>query len=945
MSEEYDLDSSKVYSFKTIFRIFLKTGKKRIIITLLTSIILFVILSAFLMTWFSYRYRSFNDNIETRNPWRKDGFTSFSESSVRTVPFSLGDSYFVNEITSVKNTLNLIAPDIFSNYTAALSTKVYFYENDSLPVHRFNVVTLDNLSYNILSNSLTDGRVPVNTSEVLYYKQNTNVTFTINDTLGIKGIQSTSAYTQNVTVVGTIENVEEVLYTNGLSYDVVEGLIGNGSDNSTEEVFITNYHYFYQILNDFPAYNGRFAFGIDFNYQIIASHIRKIPIYLQNFWGYYDTYFDVEFCQDLFQVLDSFDKEWRIETLRILSCGIPIIIIFSLICVETLKNGSFELESKFKLMKTQGMEFKTISRIILLENIIFSSAGLLIGLLLGFFIGYFIFLGFGSNNFSDYFSLLLEPVIPISLFILFFVFLIGGFLLENTLAKKAVILTPSFYKSKRKGGIRRFISAQEVILLLIGLGFIGIGFTGMALLNNSLGITPVSNYHITLVFWLLAVVGALFILIAVFLSLSRLVILLWRYIGRKAWETKRNYLTLSMKHLSLQSKNYQRAIMIVFILSLGLTPGIIIHHSVNDHVHIEAQLAIGYTDLTIADWTIYSDELRENITALEGIERVTEVSRYPISTYDIFSKSVFFQGYALMLQNVTEFIAVVNEDLYDLTDYTKEEITLLANNSTCFASSKYAKKNKLSFGVDFIPEFLNPDLGLFNVTLIHDFDVFPLMFKDDSNIFTTWFERGDFVVNSETMDALRAAANLNTISFPTSYLLMKTTQDANITRIKEELLNNYDLIAKTKDDAEQEIREEISSFGTTFLVIATLLTVFSVLFYGFITARNIYYQRVRIVESQYQVGAKRNQIIISFTLEFLLIIFLPIMIGMLLTYPLVKFLPPYLLNIQQEHFRFSPWLPWWLVLLLILFGYMIIIGGWLMEMIPLVRSYRPIKQE
>jgi len=175
--------------------------------------------------------------------------------------------------------------------------------------------------------------------------------------------------------------------------------------------------------------------------------------------------------------------------------------------------------------------------------------------------------------------------------------------------------------------------------------------------------------------------------------------------------------------------------------------------------------------------------------------------------------------------------------------------------------------------------------------------------------------------------------------------LIKLSYDANITQVRNELLVKYGLKTNTNTDVENQINTDISTFGLNYFVIATIVTILIAIFYGFITARNIYTERVRIIESEYQIGAKKRQIWASFTIELMLIIAIPLALSFGATIPILNRVSGPLLNIPQIFLKFKPWLPWWLTLIIVLLCYVTLTGGWLMEMIPSVRRYRPIKQE
>ncbi|MHA1210918.1 MAG: FtsX-like permease family protein [Candidatus Heimdallarchaeota archaeon] len=951
MSNESDLNSATKYSFKSVFRIFIKTGKKRLVLTTLTGVILFLVLSSFFMAWYSYRYTSFYQYIDTYHDWQKDGTTSYFSSEFVDHSFNLSNNYLDRQVTTNISRLNSIMPNVYNNHTAALSTILYHYVSEpQAAVYDHFLVTFDDLAYTVLSNSLVEGRLPTNASEIVVYRQSTNFTITLNDVIGLRGVNNNIfAYNQNLTVVGIVEDVEDQLYAAGFSYNILRRATSS-TINDLELILFTSTDFYFDIINTYSSYRGYFTFCIDFVYQFDVHHIRKTTEYLQAFYTP-DPYgqFDYHFCSDLRNALDGFEFKWFMDTINVFICSLPLIMLFGIVCAETFKIGTHDLESKFRLMKIQGMEYKTIKRMLLLENLIFSSIGILIGSIAGFFVGYFIFLGFGYNSIADYFFSLLEPIIPISLILLYLLFFVGGYFIENSLAKKTAKLTTTRYTGKRKGRFRRFLRAQEIVMLIPGFSLAGIGFVGILLLNLvDYNLFMFSIEKLYLGFAFIIAIGGLFLLTSIFLLLARVVMILWSFIGRKIWSSTKSFATLSLKHLSIYSNNYQRAIIVVFIISLGITPGLVSSRSVNDHIAIEADFRAGFSDLVIGNWDAYYRNIRSNITEIEGIENLAEITMYTVSNYYMtdYNDPNNFLGTLLSITNITNFLDVVDDELFELTSYTKEDIIALEVNNTSLVSKYYVKELTMLNETTFKPIFINPSLiRSVNLTMVGQFEYFPFLQHIKRVIYNPWYTTGQFITSQDTWNNLKNYTGFSVFDYSLSHLLIKTTPEANLTFIKQELYQKFDLEAYTAADLEESMLANVSSFSVSFLIIAAVLTVLTSLFFGFITARNIYHQRLRIIESQYQIGAKRQQIWFSYTIELWFVILVPITVGMLVVLPALKYALPFVLNLQTVFYDFKPWLPWWMVLLIIVIGYVAITVGWLVKLLPLVKKYRPIKQE
>ncbi len=941
------------YAFRNILRIFLKTGKKRLLVTILTGTLIFLALTLLFTTWFSYRYNFFFNYMDTNYDWRNDIRISYVDSQEKTTTIDLPSFYFSFQINHNKGILDSIIPDVSSDFTAALSSQLYTLTNETEEIwFNNNLMTFDNNSQVSLTHALVEGRIPVNTSEIVYLKQNATSPIAINDTIPFYGERLNSDTLQNFTVVGIVENLENFFYIDGFSSDILrrpDNYWGDYHFSYSDEMFFTTNDLFLDALSEFPDYSGTFSFLIDFNYQLTAAHVRDINQYLRNFRDFTDYYYIYSFCADLHYALRGFYSNWSFETARVFSSSIPIIFLFGLVSIESLKIGNHELVSKFRLMKIQGVETKSIRRLVSLENLTISSVSFFGGSILGFFIGYFVFLGMGNTSFSDYSLSILEPVIFIVLVALYLTLFVGGFLLENSLAKKTEKLTAVRYKTERKKKwIRKIFTAQETLMFLPGIGFIAVGLTGQLILPL-FPIDYLSNLimQFELAFMFLMAIGGLFILSSVFLLLARFISMFWSFLGKRVWKTTKSYFTLTLKHLSIYSRNYQRIILVVFMIGLGITPGLILKKSVNDHTPVEAKLYTGYSDLAIINWQPFFEPIYDNITNTEGIEKVTKLSVFQLQDYSEWGMPR--RNYIITIasiQNTTDFLQVVDSELFNHTNYSKNDILELQTNMTYMMNTKYVKENKYDKGENFTTAIMTrAGILPYNMTYVNSFNIFPLVARPDLYGFSRWFETFSMVTSELTaLQILNRTSSDSYLNY-NHYLLIKLSTNANVTQIRYDLMSKYGLLTQTSGEIETLINANISTFGLNYFTIATIFTILITIFYGFITARNIYNERLRIIESEYQIGAKKRQIWAGFTIELILIIIIPLALSFAATIPILNNVSGPLLNVQQHFLKFKPWLPWWLTIIIILLCYVTLVGGWLLEMIPLVRKYRPIKQE
>jgi ABC-type antimicrobial peptide transport system permease subunit len=335
------------------------------------------------------------------------------------------------------------------------------------------------------------------------------------------------------------------------------------------------------------------------------------------------------------------------------------------------------------------------------------------------------------------------------------------------------------------------------------------------------------------------------------------------------------------------------------------------------------------------------------LTKIEGIQKITKLSIYHLQDFNDWGPaSRSYMITIASIHNTTEFLEVVDSELFNHTKYTEADILELGTNMTYMMNTKYVRKNNFDKGANFSTGlFTQPGQVPYNMSYVNSMDVFPIMPISAFFGYSRWFEIFSLVTSELTAHQLLNRSSSTSYLSYNNYLLMKLEPGANVTQIKYDIISNFGLPTFSSDDYKVDIEASVSTFGLNYFTVASIITILIGIFYGFITARNIYNERLRIIESEYQIGAKKTQIWIGFTIELLLIIILPLALSFAATIPLLNSVSAPLLNIQEFYARFTPWLPWWLIFIIILLCYATLTGGWLLEMIPLVSKYRPIKQE
>ncbi|MHA1307570.1 MAG: FtsX-like permease family protein [Candidatus Heimdallarchaeota archaeon] len=949
---------------KGIIRLFLKTNKKRLTLTIIVSIIVFTLLSTFLLTWFNFRYNSFT-NTEASYDWYRDNRNSITfsvglDEKLREPTFNF--EFAVGEIHSKANE---IASGMFEKYTASMYCLIDSVKFSPLnQSYSASFMTLQQEAYEFMTENLIDGRLPNNASELIYCSSNmSNPLYYLGEQVGLQIISDDIPYTQNFTIVGIINNLANSLHLEGYSNDIFNGIndYDSGYEQFNLDLFLTNSPDFVEIISFYPSNSiQKLTLNVDFNYQFSIEDIRNLKEITNKIAFVQSSILEFEhlppknhlFCSDLEFFIFDFQFNWNYQTVKIIALGIPAIILFSFVSIEIFNIGNFKKSAQFKLFKLYGLEFKSIRKIFFVENLIISSSGMFFGIILGTIFGYFFTLGMGTTSFGFYLNAFLEPVVFVTIFVFSTMIFIGGFIIEVKFAKRIAQLTSEIYKSKRIKPLRKFFTSIETILILIGAITIGIGFAGWYIcLANSL-IFSYAILSLELVFMFFMVVGGSLIFVSIFLIISRLVMLLWRFIGNQVWKKRKNYFTLALKQLSIYSKDFQRVILVMFLICLCVVPGLILIKSTDDHLEIEANLAMGFSDLMIQGWNGNDFQILENISSINGVELCTAVEVITLRDLSNIRASNnndrVFDVDILNIYNISEFVAITSSHFPNKMDYSLEDISQLESNMTYMMSSKFAHNEKYDCGKIYSSSKITDPLEeSYDMIFVNKFECFPLLPYKPYNYFISLKEENyNLVMSNLTASQIKGKLDSFISVNYDYYLLVKISSTTNKTTIIESIENlPYSLKVVTYEEIFDSLQLGINKFSEGFLVVITIISSFMLLLFGFLTARNIATQRLRIIDSDYQVGAKNYQIWGNFSIEFFLVIFIPLSISMLIASILLYDVFSFLLDIPQIFKEFVPWLPVWLMGLILLFCIAATFCGWLLEMINRVNRFKPVRQE
>ncbi|MHA1441679.1 MAG: hypothetical protein ACTSPK_07460 [Candidatus Heimdallarchaeota archaeon] len=950
-TEEAQNTSGVEVSKRKIFHIFLKTGRRRVTLSILAGIIVFLTITSLIMVVYRYRYETFIEFNENTD-WYNDGMISAASAFYKPPAINITKELFHDFHTEfVQLTENLFPGLKVAASTAAISSQLCDITNNvNDPYHYYELMATDNRTYETLSRCLVEGRMPQNTTEVIYY-QNDLVDFDINDSIELAGYKDFDfADEQDFQIVGIIESVETVFENESISQDLFDWDIEGGAfeDYTRNALFLTNYTNYQEVMNNYNNLLGIMAYLVDCQYDVSHMSVNRIN-------AYYNTYVIDAFLQissnaqqyvklgiDLKIFFANFSNLWIDEFATIIGINAPLLFILGLISVVTLNIGSKDLASAFRRMKLYGLSYRVIRQMVLIENLIFTFVSFIGGVFLGFIVNFSFTANMPNRPANFYSNFFLEPLLLIAIvsYIVGFFFL--SFYIQNGIAKETTRDAHEEYVKKRKK-IKTLFSTNEFRLFTITLVFSLISVI-LYILYIFVGpdVPIFSNYSYITLFYFMITCSIAFCLTFAFLIIARLVTLMWSLISKNAWRNQINSFTLSIKHLVDNKNVYQITILSTLIFGLVVLPGFAMMQSIPNHLEKEAKLSLGDSNLIVENWLDPEDEMDWIFANMTEIQNFTEVYKYRISNANEYHLYTYpFELSILAIDNPDEFVATIDDEILPEINVNVDDIKLLNNDTYVLMDEAYVKKYNLQpYDRFFTTKWSRRGIEF---RLSNSFEYFPLVNVPKKTLFS----------NEEVLSIVGSKATIKEftrhLDYTTNFIgetlkIIKAVNQSAIPIVLEKL-DYYNITAKTMEDYYEEYYDQIELFSASNLLFFSILSGLTLLFVGYFTGLKIYNERLRVIESLYRSGAVRRQILGLFTLELTLVNIIPMVASILASVPLIRFLAVFYLDVREQYIFFSPDIPAWIFVVAILSGMLISTLGWFIALIPAIYTYKPIKQE
>ncbi|TFG00309.1 MAG: hypothetical protein EU542_08200, partial [Promethearchaeota archaeon] len=618
LNDENEQSSKISLSKMNLFGIYLKAGRKRLLLTFICSALIFLMLTTLCMFVYIHRFQAFQTHLDDSVDWLNDEQITISSNKQLSGNLDLYENFLGDLTSNFTSLMNPYVPEAqVVNHTTALSLNVYTFD-PTIPGEPWvyhEIMALEDGPYDLLNECLVEGRMPQKANEIICYRS-LRSDILLNDTITIFPINDYSALrlgtVLNFTVVGIVDNFESVYPQAGYSADVFnwyfEGDIGFYDYFRTNSFFL-NFTTVRQSFNDINNYYGVVTYLVDCVFDLSALKFPKLSNYINGFPKLNElplSHFianEVKVGYDIKEVLTEFSLLWESKITSILSINAPLIVLFGIASIITLQIGSSELEATFRRMRLYGLNYNFVRKIILAENSIITFSSLLTGFSLGIIVSYISSTQIPNSPPNFFGNFLSEPLLLISLGAFLLGLLLLSYFIKNAIAKKSTETTSETFK-KRRQKIKAIFTSNEFQVFIIGFIFSLISLILHFSYTSTLDETTstVTNGSYSTIFWFLIMISAAFLLAFTLLMLSRLFNFLWTIIGKRLWQNRFNLTTLSVKHISISKKNFQLAMISALLFGLLILPGLAMTKSVSSYNDLESQLTIGFSDIAIKNW-------------------------------------------------------------------------------------------------------------------------------------------------------------------------------------------------------------------------------------------------------------------------------------------------------------------------------------------------------
>ncbi|TFF90858.1 MAG: ABC transporter permease [Promethearchaeota archaeon] len=960
MDDRGNLFKEKSFSLKQLLKIQLVNNRKRFFSSVLMGFFIVFILSSFFLTWRSYQYHYFTLYMENEHNWTQDEAISASYSTI-TASFepNYSQTYLNDIIQEISSDLNSLIPSIVTNdsVTAAMTTELYYQNPNETTVQSYSFYAFDELTTNIIASNIIEGRMPKGSNEILHYQSKNNmVSYELNDTISVRAKKNSISL--NFTIVGIVKNLQTAFLKTNRSIDILnwQSYIENYRYIFTgSEKFILPHNFYLEAMNTYPVQNCGRAVIIDLNYWIpkieiqdLNEIIKDLQLLSRETTLQAEPHESFNFYGDLLSALINFQINWLQKTFQMIALIIPVIFLIFLLAIETFQLGKKQYKLDFQLLKLYGLKNNDIRKSILAEASLFSSLCLFSGLFLSFITSMPISLSLFGLSISNYSNNLLDPFLLIVSLVLFVIFFSGSFLFKNSLLNKTTLhISESNVNTKNPRKYQKLLKYKELFYFFPGLIVFVIGIQLIMSSPEAIifgNTTTLEGMLKAIIAWSLTYVGVIFILLSIFQLLSKGLIQFLIWIGKKYWQQKKNFLTFSLKSFQLSKIIFKRFTFVVLIIGLCMIPGFLMRPSIEKHLTLETNLQTGYSNYLITSWNPDLDkEDIENITGIESSFQVTHLYiENEVETYN--GKVITYSIELLAIHNLTDFLTIIDFNKNPSFTITNNDFLFLEENLTCLVNHDFAKKEGFQTGEKFDSSFFGSAKTSYNLTFINSFKLFPLLPYPKKIPFYDYYQPVKIITSFATEQLIEQDIT-NPYIFKDSSLLLKISPNANVSQIKKEIKNEYGLTMTSRKEVISSLWSTVNVFGLYLMVFNSAITIFVIFIFAFTSAQTIFKDRLKIIESLYRIGAKREQLWKSFTIEIVLLISIPLIISILIGIFLLPLIGKIFINQHQVYSLFKPVLKWWTIPLFYFVTYLIIMSGWFLSIIPQVKKYHLLKQK
>ncbi|MCE7734174.1 MAG: hypothetical protein GPJ54_04790 [Candidatus Heimdallarchaeota archaeon] len=847
-----------------------------------------------------------NGDFTWGDSWYKDEFTSLTLSEVDfAIPEELSKQAFI------KYGLDDIAAEMSSfTYFPLFERRHFSFIEDgtnqsiSYPwAQQFTVLGEGWKGY--IEEQLIEGRLPEAPHEVLVQESwysirdaaspqlPYGVIYGVNSTIEFEASEldiflniTTPGMKQNVTIVGVVKKVENQSFNEIKFWADKLNTTLPGLRFLDSLPFYTFPSLISEFLPNFSRLSIRPLNYVNIRYNVFDLDREKIPGIIDGFttlgtqtisqtgfsWlGRLDEQRIVTFLEEYFEASRDIQLEGVVLT-------IPALLLILILTFDGLNIGKTSVQQEILRFRKEGMRTENIFSLFVHERFVTTTIATVFGIIFvnsttGFLLSLTGFFNIESENtppVTTRFKLILYLSVFFVLFIVGLIRSIQYFIVESDWR----------YSQDLKGFKGDLIIISIGVILAFSSNYLSGYFQDQANLIDTGGNVDAGTQLVILNLRLIALLVAAFGGIIV---LSKIMNRLFMLIGKFGWKISRSSKGLVFNGIRTNTSLYGRALLILILTFVIIVPMIVVPSTLNFKYENAAYDELG-TDIRVENWHLVANETKDKILNLQDVEQSSVYFYEPVT----FIADIEIRIFAIDPDSYLQSIVV--PQLFE-KDY-EENLKLISTlgKGEILTNEEFIERNTLTIGQTIPIEFTN-HIDDYHLEVVDSYHQLPVLKYELLALEAADITPLQMVMTLETL--LEIQALFSSDSTRDSSAVADALNNRNLMIKASSIYNVDDIVSVVRQGGTQVqfitqlIQEKRHPFFRAFEFITHLSIIVAAiapLLASMILARILFERRKDELEVYLRAGATRNAYIKQLSLEYILTVIFPSIIGIPLGY-------------------------------------------------------------